>query len=1356
MPPPRFLGRATMVAFAAAALITPDTSFALGRGGGIRPTIETPVRVTLDSSELSPEEFAATEQAMQSLGATFVSDYGGRRVFSVPDSRVNSVSEFEGVLPHREWNTLVVGSRTIDTARTVGSVSPGAGIKVIQFLAPPLPEDIAAVEATGCTIIETINHNGLLVWAGSAEAATALRTVSPTRNPIGYRADYVKEDVIAAPSPEADPNENVLWNLYLVNDLSRVDDDFRSIAEIPGLSMSRVYQNETNYTPSLAIATLNMPGSRRAEVLSNPTVVSLNRATTPILLGEPESMITAGMTHVVGGAEVPKLPSAGGQRYIPWLTAKLNAPNNPHYSVPGEYPVVVITDNGASSGNDPIDEFNSWKFDPSIPDFRVLGDEPAFNTSKPNRWAYSMRWNAAANFGGGAKFTTGDGVNVGFSHGHRIASLVGGYSTHNPDNNPAAEDARRNKSDLNYGVGISPYGRLGNVVLDGVTPPLTVNFSAAAFRNMITQIMTDVAVRNTTTPTVTGFFYKLFAAHPAVISTNSWGVWEPANRRYVYEEIAYEVDKAVRDGIPGGRHQGLLFVAAAGNSGAEGDNTIVSPAIAKNVIAVGMSESVHAAPMGANDQSGTDARNLDFSSSRGVSGTRIKPDLVAPGAYAYVNRRFLGPANPAPLSFTVEPNVYATDWGTSFSAPEVAGAAQVIAKFLRDRHGLVNPSPALLKSYLIMSAKFINGANTGTGAAKYELPTKWQGFGRVDLGRALDLDASGKPIPTYLHDQQKLLRIGTPSEQEFSITGRIADPTRPFRATLVWTDPVSLTNGGLIQNNLDLSVIADTGTLNYLRGNAFQASGDGSEAVSMMASDPGLLPPPDSVNNVEAIYAPDTFIPADTLTVKVVGATIPTDCYNQGGTGRQDFALVVYNFIPDTPRGVPAERIRDLNTVEPGEWAKDFTGAEFIGGGVIQSPTSAPAPANSNSVGITTNPPNQYGSWEISGTTGLVGGRIYRNIWTLDAALIHNLTPNEWIPGNMPWMRLRSGSSSNWETGQFESVFESTLPTSVPTGTNVDVTTWLAPKLTPDGYPLEASGRSFDRPNYAMEMIDRSSRVSLTATLKGIRTDSFARESLIPDPVAPVLANWGTTSISGIEGSGETLVGLTPFPTNFTFNFSPQPGTFPPTPTFNYSFDFRTMTVNSTDWNQANMWLANINTRTAFNLSNDRLYLVDVYISKSTIESDNAPILRTRFLPSNFANSPVNNFDLSSVGGANPAALLVPNQARRYTMAFQPRALPGVTHELHLDLWDGFSNRLVSGAYKIERVIVRSYLLPPVEQSHVRWGIRARVGSDASARWFFKSCGKVDSEEVDGLFGIHVGDVPFRAKAIEFDSIAAR
>jgi len=1298
MPPPRFLGRATIVALAAAAFISPNMAYSSGdRGGTTRPTLSPAVRVTLDSSSLSPAEFAATQQAMESMGATFVSDYGVNRVFSIPDARVNSVSGMEGVVPRREWNTLVVGARTIDTGRARSSVSESPGIKVVQFLSPPLPEDIAAIEATGCTIIEKINHNGCLVWAGTPEAASALAGVAVSRNPIGFRADYDKNDVAAAPSAAADPNEEVLWNLYLVNDLSRVDDDFRAIQEIPGVSMSRIYSNETNYTPTLAIATLRMPGNKRTQVLSTASVVSLNRATTPVLLGEPESMITAGMTHIVGGAEVPRLPSAGGQRYIPWLTTKLNASNNPHYSVPGEYPVVVVTDNGAGNGFDPIDEYTQWNQDLSVPDFRISGDEPLFNASKPSRWAYSMRWNATASFGNGAKSTTGDAVNPGFSHGHRIASLVGGFSSINPDNNPGAEDARRNRSDLNYGVGISPFGRLGNVLLDGVSPPLTVSFSAAAFRNMLSQIVTDIGIRNTTPPLVNGFLYKLLTPHPAVITTNSWGVWEPANRRYVYEEIAYEVDKAVRDGIPGGRHQGLLFIAAAGNSGAEGDNTIVSPAIAKNVIAVGMSESVHAAPMGANDQSGTDARNLDFSSSRGVSGTRMKPDLVAPGAYAYVNRRFLGPANPSPLNLTVEPNVYATDWGTSFSAPEVAGAAQVIAKFIRDRFGVVNPSPALLKSYLIMSAKFIGGANTGTGAAKYQLPTKWQGFGRVDLSRALDLDSFGKPIPTFIHDQQKLLKVGTPSEQEFTITGRIADPTRPFRAVLVWTDPVSLTNGGLIQNNLDLGVTADTGTMNYMRGNAFQASGDGSQAVSIMTTDPGLLPAPDSVNNVEAIFAPDYFIPSDSLTVKVSGVTIPTDCYNQGGAGRQDFALVVYNFIPSQPQSVPSERIRNINTVEPGEWATDFTGAEFIGAGVFPSPIASPAPGNSNSVGIITSSANQYGSWGISGTTGHVGGRLYRNIWTMDTALINDGTPPEWIPANMPWMRLRSGSSSNWEMGQFESVFESALPASTPLGSNVEVTTWILPKLTPDGFPLEASGRSFDRPNYALDVIDRSSRVSLSAVLKGIRTDSFARESLIPDPVTPILANWGTTAISGIEGSAETLVGLTPFPSNFLYSFAPQPGTFMNAPTFAYAFDFRTMTITSTDWNQANMWLATIDTQVPFNLSNDRLYLVDVYISKSTIESDNAPILRARFLPSDFGNSPVNNFDLSSVGGANPAALLVPNQARRYTMAFQPRANAGVTHRLQLDLWDGFSNRLVSGAYKIERIILRSYILPPVQ-----------------------------------------------------------
>jgi subtilisin-like proprotein convertase family protein len=145
----------------------------------------------------------------------------------------------------------------------------------------------------------------------------------------------------------------------------------------------------------------------------------------------------------------------------------------------------------------------------------------------------------------------------------------------------------------------------------------------------------------------------------ALISNNSWNfVGDPA-----YDLEAASYDAATRDALPlVTGSQGVLFVFSAGNAGGGQNNgvgggagSILSPATAKNVIAVGALEQLRNITNIVTDANGTsnevwfgdtdsDTQVAGFSSRGnvgiGTEGTtgRYKPDVVAPGTFVVSTR----------------------------------------------------------------------------------------------------------------------------------------------------------------------------------------------------------------------------------------------------------------------------------------------------------------------------------------------------------------------------------------------------------------------------------------------------------------------------------------------------------------------------------------------------------------------------------------------------------------------------------------------------------------------------------------------------------------------------------------------
>jgi hypothetical protein len=489
--------------------------------------------------------------------------------------------------------------------------------------------------------------------------------------------------------------------------------------------------------------------------------------------------------------------------------------------------------------------------------------------------------------------------------------------------------ARRDADGFQYGMGISPWGNFG-----GSAGGTVAGYSPFAHAQ------------------------RTYLYNRARISNNSWGeVLVVGGNDGAYGGICQSFDVLVRDVLLTGEqnnpdlpapfpmNQELSYVMAAGNDngvnelGGFGDILVTPPATAKNVITVGSSQNVR-------DDCATlipgeirDTFNIAaFTSFGPTSDGRIKPEIVTPGGGVWgaltQYPQYLLPipdwvrgcdpekiSCPAPndcidgacgtdtacgLPYPCYPlqrmgvgwPLYTCGSGTSYSAPQVAGATQLlwfwfIQRLLNEQNQhMLPPTPAMCRGYIINSARYLPLFNPQTGILD-KLPSIAQGFGIMNIEHMFD------NVPRVIRDQTTPRAIDTPliytnvvpqqtffsnSGQNYEVSGRVADPTKPFRVTLTWSDsPGTPGFGRQLVNNLDLEVLI--GTNQYL-GNWF-----GREYSVYQKFDQT----PDRVNNLECVFLPVGVTGIWTVVVRaqeINGMAVP---HIQGATVGQDFALVVYN-----------------------------------------------------------------------------------------------------------------------------------------------------------------------------------------------------------------------------------------------------------------------------------------------------------------------------------------------------------------------------------------------------------------------------------------------------------------------------
>jgi hypothetical protein len=415
-------------------------------------------------------------------------------------------------------------------------------------------------------------------------------------------------------------------------------------------------------------------------------------------------------------------------------------------------------------------------------------------------------------------------------HGTINASIVGGY-------NVGSTFPYVDEDGYKLGLGIHPYARLG------VTQIFAPQYTNPSFPEMLSKMYAD----------------------GARISSNSWGTY---NNTYTADCQTY--DSLVRDAqssVQGNQEMTIVF--SSGNHGPGGNLT--SPGSAKNTILVGASENLREGVDGCGvDTTGADDINsmIGFSSGGPTADGRKRPDICAPGTHIQGARSqargFNAQGVCGPGNYPSGQSLYTWSSGTSHAAPAVAGGAAILRQLFQQSAGRA-PSPALIKAYLTNSASYMSGV-----LAADSLPGANQGWGLMSLARALD------GVSRLMVDQDQIIST---TGQVVTIQGRIADPSKPFRVTLAWTDAPGNAAANPVVNDLDLQV--DFGGRTYL-GNKF------SGPVSIAGGTA------DHLNNLESVWAP-TGASGD-FTIRIVGANIAGDGV-PGNTDLtdQDFALVVYN-----------------------------------------------------------------------------------------------------------------------------------------------------------------------------------------------------------------------------------------------------------------------------------------------------------------------------------------------------------------------------------------------------------------------------------------------------------------------------
>ncbi len=321
------------------------------------------------------------------------------------------------------------------------------------------------------------------------------------------------------------------------------------------------------------------------------------------------------------------------------------------------------------------------------------------------------------------------------------------------------------------------------------------------------------------------------------LSQNSWGFVPDASISCElifgnYSNLAPDYDQIVTGAL--GKRIAVTF--AAGNAQqynpttCHNFGTITPPATAKNVIAVGATNS-------------RDDSMTSFSSWGPTDDGRTKPDVVAPG----YRDDFPGTSSDCTLpAFTGIKSTcvgggYGLDFGTSMATPAVSGMLALLLQQYRQTTCITTPLPSTLKALAIHGA--IDLGNTG--------PDFKFGWGRVDAKNSVDLIRAHRVVEGVVSTGGLI-----------TFTANVTSSSLPLKATLVWDDAAA-SDGALAAyiNDLDLTLIAPNGAV----FNPWLLDPSNPNAIATSGAD--------HRNNVEQVYVANPML--GMWTIRVAGTAVP-------------------------------------------------------------------------------------------------------------------------------------------------------------------------------------------------------------------------------------------------------------------------------------------------------------------------------------------------------------------------------------------------------------------------------------------------------------------------------------------------
>ena len=767
-----------------------------------------------------------------SSGAQLLEDYGSFALYRLDAGALRTAQAASTqTQTDSEADSLLFTAHPFDTQRdTLSAPAPfalasaGPGLQIVQFVGPVKQAWLDALVAHGIKPVHYVANSGYIVWADEA-GLTELSNLRNTASWLQYSAPFhgfLKVDTRLGDrirtSPTSNDEVDIVVQVYAHSGVDATQQFVVGKGLVPQQQQGPVGPGVVDYQWSPILKFENL--SLRVHLAD---IVAIAQRPDFTFVGEklPRKMMDEKQDIIMTGDLAPGPASID---YLQWLIDHGFSQNK------DDYPLVDLTDSTIDEGGTGVTVLNT-----ADQMLRVGGDPGG-----------AVRVDYFTN----CSSTPDNQVGAIDGHGSLNAGIIIGYDQRN---GTPFQDGDGHQ----LGLGINPFGRVGSTAI--FVPGYDVSHCGNS----------DLGVIRSNWQS------------GGRISSNSWGLTS-APTTYDDGDQAYDVGTRDADSTEGG-NQEMIYIFAAANLG-PGPASVSSPGAGKNVLTVGASENVRpdwtdgcgVGPTGANNANDV----INFSGRGPAPGQRAKPEVIGPGTHIQSGASNFPGYNGQGVCDKYHPTgqtLFASSSGTSHSTPETSGIASLswwwieqggagsAAGTVDEIGGNRAPSPALMKAWMMAHPTYLTGVS-----ANDTLPSNSQGYGMPNMSLMFD------DTPKVLLDQSETFDN---SGETRTYTWGIADPTKPVRVALAWTDEPGQIGTSPQVNNLDLKV--EVGGQTYL-GNHF---------TSQFSVTGGS---PDTKNNYEAVFLPAGTSGDVTITItatNIAGDGVP----NSGDDTDQDFGLVCSN-----------------------------------------------------------------------------------------------------------------------------------------------------------------------------------------------------------------------------------------------------------------------------------------------------------------------------------------------------------------------------------------------------------------------------------------------------------------------------